>query len=184
MDLSKFKTSDWLVVGGGGAMLIVGLFFNWASYAGSSGNHAFDYFFTGGIAWLLVVAAGVIAFLLATGTIKPSAMQWPTILLLATGLGTLLMLIRLILGGGSVGNSVVSVDLDRGVGMYLGFIACAVAAVGAFMGFTASGGKLNDLKDVNKLKASFNQGGGGTPPPPPPPPPSMTPPPPPPPPAG
>ncbi|CAB4883936.1 unannotated protein [freshwater metagenome] len=173
-------------------MLIVGLFFHWASYAGYSANNAFDYFFTGGIAWILIVGAGIVTFLLTSGTLKTSGVQWPVIVLLATGLGALLMLIRLILGGGSEGNSMLSIDLDRAAGMYLAFVASGVSVAGAFMGFTASGGKLDDLKDINKLKASFNQGGGETPAPPsssgstppPPPPPSGSNPPPPPPPAG
>ena len=57
--------------------------------------------------------------------------------------------------------------------MILSTVAGIVAAVGGFMNFTASGGNVNDLKDMSKLKASF--GGGKAdddlPPPPPPPPP-------------
>lgn len=186
MDLSKFKTSDWLMIGGAVGMLIFGLMLDWASYGGASGNHAFDYFFTGGIAWLLVVAAGVVAALVALGTVKRDALPWPLVLLGATALATLLMLLRLLLGAGSVSAGIYSVDFDRGAGMYLSFIATAVALVGAFLGFKESGGTLDDLKDVNKLKSSFSSssaGGGDTPPPPPPPPGATPPPPPPPPPA-
>ena len=68
MDLSKFKPSDWLLVAAGAIMLIFGIVLDWAKVGSVSGNGPFDYFFTGGISWLLVVAAGVIAFLLATGT--------------------------------------------------------------------------------------------------------------------
>lgn len=185
MDFSKFKTSDWLMIGGAAVMLICGMFINWASFGGYSGNNAFDYFFTGGIAWILVVATGVVAFLLAGGMIKRDGLPWPLVLLAAAGLGGLLMLLRLILGGGSVGEDPFEVDLDRAAGMYLSFIGAAAAAAGAFMNFTASGGSMSDLTDMDKIKSQFGgNGGGGSTPPPPPPPPGMTPPPPPPPPAG
>ena len=89
------------------------------------------------------------------------------------------MLIRLIMGAGSEGTDLFEIDLDRATGMYLAFAATAVACAGAFMGFKESGGDLNDLKDMNKLKSQFGGAGGGQAPPPPPP--GMSPPPPPPP---
>jgi hypothetical protein len=165
VDFSKFKTSDWLVIGGGIAMLIFGLFVDWASLGGASGNNAFDYFFTGGLAWLLVVAAGVVAVLRVTGKL-PSTLPWPLLVLAATALGALLMLLRIIMGGGSESAAGFSVDLDRGAGMYLAFIAALAAAAGGVLGFKESGGELSDLKDFDKLKSAFDKD-GGTPPPPP-----------------
>jgi hypothetical protein len=183
VDFSKFKTSDWLVVGGGAGMLIFGLFLDWAKVGGASGNNAFDYFFTGGIAWLLIVGAAVVTFLLVAGVMKAGSLPWPLIILGATGLGALLMLLRLILGGGEEGAGGFTVDLDRAAGMYLSFIAAIVAAVGGVMRFKESGGDLSDLKDINKIKESFSTGGdspsGGMAPPPPPPPAAPPPPPPP-----
>jgi hypothetical protein len=171
VDLSKFKTGDWIMIAAGVVMLIFGLALDWASidtaFGSASGNGPFDYFFTGGIAWLLVVAVGVVAALLATGVLKPGGVQWPVILVLASALATLLMLIRIILGGGDEAGF----DLDRGSGMYVAFIAAIASLVGAVMAFRAAGGDLNDLKDVNKLKGAFGAKTGGdaaTPPPPPP----------------
>jgi hypothetical protein len=184
VDLSKFKVSDWLIIGGGLVMLTFGLFLRWASFAGFTGLGPFDYFFTGGLAWLLTVAAGVIAFLVAANVIRENAAPWPVILLGATGLATLLMLIRLIIGGDKSG-----VELDRGSGMFVAFIAAAVATAGAAMKFAESGGSLRDLTDPDKLRGAYGRGGRPPPPPPnggaappPPPPPSRggTPPPPPP----
>jgi len=182
VDLSKFRTSDWLIIAGGAAMLIFGLALDWATYHSVSGNNAFDYFFTGGIAWILLVAAAVVTFLLAGGLMKRGTLPWPLIVLGATALATLLMLIRLILGGGSEGAGGFSVDLDRGAGMYVAFICSVVALAGAVLGFKESGGELSDLTDMNKLKSAFGAGGraGEVPPPPPPPPPPAPPPPPPP----
>ncbi len=182
MDLSKFKTSDWLVIGGGLGFLIFGTFFDWAKIdfgglGSASGGNAFDFFLTGTVPWILLVGAAVITVLRATGTLKPSNVPWPLIILAATGLGALLVIIRLLVGPGD--------SLDRAIGLILSPIAAIAAAAGGFLGFKESGGDVNDLKDFNKLKGSFSSGGsgpsaGGTPPPPPPPGPSAPPPPPPP----
>lgn len=167
MDFSKFKTPDWLMIAAGAIMLIFGMVLDWAKVGSVSGNGPFDYFFTGGIAWLLVVAAGVIAFLLAGGTIKPGGPPWSLILVLGTGLAALLMLIRIIMGGGEESG----IDLDRGPGMYVAFIAAILAVVGAVLNYKATGGDLNDLKDFNKMKGAFAKPTDSAPPPPPPPPP-------------
>jgi hypothetical protein len=190
VDLSKFKTSDWLKIGGGLGFLIFG-FVSWVKvgFGGESESvgNAFDFFFTGTIPWILVIGTAVITVLIAMGTIKPGSLPWPLILLAATALATLLMIIRLLFnpiegkdlieaGGGSVG---------RGIGMWVSTLATIASLVGAFLGFKEAGGDLNDLKDMNKLKGQFGGAGGGSAaPPPPPPPPGATPPPPPPPPAG
>jgi hypothetical protein len=191
VDLSKFKTSDWLKVGGAIGFLIFG-FFHWTTVEGpggislGSGFNVFHFFFTGTIPWILIIGTGVITFLLLNGTMKAGKLPWPLIMLLATGLAALLLLIRLVFNpldgkdfiesnGGSVG---------RGIGLILSVIAGLVVFAGAFMGFKESGGDFNDLKDMNKLKGAFQGGSGGdSAPPPPPPPPGMAPPPPPPPPA-
>jgi hypothetical protein len=171
VDFSKLKTSDWLMIGGGAAMLILGFALDWTSvdtgFGSASGDGPFDYFFTGGIAWILVVAVGGLAFAHATGKL-PATQPWPLIFLAATALAVILMLLRLILGA--------RFDFaDRGIGMYGAFIWAAVAAAGAFMNFQASGGDLKDLTDMDKLKKSFsNDAGTGdtvtedAPPPPPP----------------
>ncbi len=187
MDLSKFKTSDWLKVGGGLGFLIFG-FVSWvkveAGPFSDSGGNVFDFFFTGTIPWILVIGTAVLTVLIVMGTIKAGSVPWPLVMLAATALATLLMLIRFLFnpiegkdlieaGGGSVG---------RGIGMILSLVATIVALVGAVLGFQESGGDLGDLKDMNKLKGQFGgASGGSTPPPPPPPPPGATPPPPPPP---
>ncbi|MFN3255830.1 MAG: hypothetical protein ACE37B_09040 [Ilumatobacter sp.] len=168
MDFSKFKTSDWLMVGGGVAMLILGFLLPWSTVsafgASSSGDSPFNYFFTGGIAWLLVVAVGVLALLKAIGKL-PETQPWGLIFLGGAGLATLLMLLRVILGGRDLGFGV---EADRGIGMYGGLVWAAVALAGAFMNFQAGGGQLSDLTDMDKLKDAFD-GDDSTPPPPPPP---------------
>jgi hypothetical protein len=109
-------------------------------------------------------------------------LPWPLIMLAATALAALLLLIRLIfnpLDGKDLIESAGG-DVGRGFGMIACVISGLAAFAGAFLSFKESGGDLNDLKDINKIKSQFNVGGdsAGTPPPPPP---GMTPPPPPPP---
>ena len=189
MDLSKFKTSDWLKVGGGVAFLIA-YFLDWSSFPtynvggvsyGGANLSGSDFFFRGTLPWLLTVATGVMAFLLAAGIVKAGKLPWNIIFVAATALATLLVFIYII----HPTYSGVS-DIGRGIGAWLGLVGAGVALAGSFIGFTESGGTLNDLKDINKIKGQFSGGsaGGDTPPPPPPPPGATPPPPPPPPPAG
>jgi hypothetical protein len=167
MDFSKFKTPDWLMIGGGAAMLIFGFVLDWTTidtgFGSAGGDSPFAYFFTGGIAWLLVVAVAVLAFLRVNGTLAETQ-PWPLIFLGATGLATLLMILRVILGA--------RLDFaSRGIGMYGALVWAGIAAAGAYLNFQASGGELSDLTDIDKLKASFSGGSnddGGTMPPPPP----------------
>jgi hypothetical protein len=189
VDLSKFKTSDWLKIGGAAGFLIFG-FFHWTTVSGpgglggGSGFNVFHFFFTGTVPWILIIATGVITFLLLNGTMKAGSLPWPLIMLLATGLAALLLLIRLLFNplDGKAAIESIGGSVGRGIGLILSVIAGLVCFAGAFMGFKESGGNFNDLKDMNKLKGAF-QGSGESAPPPPPPPPGMTPPPPPPPPA-
>jgi hypothetical protein len=189
VDFSKFKTSDWLKIGGAVGFLIFG-FFDWVSIDGpagfgsASGGNVFDFFWTGTLPWILILATGLITFLIVTGTMKAGTLPWPLIFLAATGLAALLLLIRLIFNPIDGSDAIESLggSVGRGIGMILSVIAGLIAFAGAFMGFKETGGDFNDLKDMNKIKGAF-QGSGADNAPPPPPPPGMTPPPPPPPPA-
>lgn len=175
--MGNFKVHDWLMVGAGAVMLTAGLVLDWSTvdtgFGSVSGDSPFNYFLTGGISWLLVVAVGVLALLNALGKLPPSQ-PWSLIMLGAAGLAALLMIIRIIVGG----RSELGIDLDRGPGMYVAALCAIVAAVGAFLNFQAGGGDISDLTDMNKLKKSFSGDdagststtGGDTQPPPPPPP--------------
>jgi hypothetical protein len=169
VDVSTFKVGDWLLVAGGAVMLIFGVALDWVTadtiIGEVSGGNAFDFFFTGGLAYVLVVAAGVVTFLLAGDLIKADHVPWPLVLLGATGVATLLMLVRLLLGSGHDG-------IDRGAGMFVAFLAAAMALAGAVLNFTASGGRFKDLTDLDKLKRAFGGTTRTAPPPPPPPPPT------------
>ena len=180
MDFSRFKTSDWLKIGGALGFLIFG-FFDWISidageFGSASGGNVFDFFWTGTLPWIIVLACGVLTFLLAQGMMKRGTTPWDLIMLAGLALAGLLLLIRLIFNP-LPGNS--EDFVDRGIGMYLSVISGLVALVGGWLAFKESGGTMDDFK---KLTANRGAGGGGMAPPPPPG--GMSPPPPPPPPVG
>lgn len=185
MDFSKFKPSDWMKVGGG-AVMLVAYFLRWweVDYFGyNDGVSGSEYFFTGTVPWLILIAVGVLSFLAAAGKFKlPSNMPAPLIFLGASILAFILVLIRFFSDGVDSGG--VDIPTTRGIGLYLALLAAIVVVIGSVLGFKESGGELNDLKDINKIKGQFSHGAGSPPPPPggytpPPPPGGMAPPPPP-----
>ncbi len=193
VDFSKFKTSDWLKAGGGLVFFIAGFLSWWSvTVSGFTGFGGADvsygglgeYFGSVGIAWIIFTAIAALTVLAVLGIFTlPSSIPAPIAFLGASALGFLLVLYRFFADGLPYsGDPGPGVDVSRGIGAYLGLIAAIVVVVGCVMGFQESGGNLNDLKDMNKMKAQF--GGPGAPPPPtgmnpPPPPGGMTPPPPP-----
>ena len=180
MDFSKFKTSDWLKIGGAAVFLIFG-FMTWITTTfagkdvpGAKAGNVFDFFWTGTLPWILVIGTAVVTFLMVNGTMKGS-LPWPLIMLLATGFAALLLLIRVIfnpLDGKDIVEAA-GFEVGRGIGMIGSVIGGCVAFAGALKGYTESGGNLSDLKDMNKMKSQFGGGSSAPPPPPgmPPPPP-------------
>ena len=166
MDFSKFKTPDWLKVGGALGFLIFG-FMSWVKVdwggdmglGSNSGGSVFDFFFTGTIPWILIMGSAVITVLLVTGKIKPGKMNWPMLMVIANGLAAVLLLIRFIFNPleGKDEMEMLGVDIQRGIGLILSVISGLVAATGSIMSFTAGGGNLKDLTDVNKIKDGFGQ---------------------------
>jgi hypothetical protein len=171
LDLSKFRVGDWILVVAGAVMLVLGLAVHWATihangvgYPGT--RNAFDYPLTGGIAWLLTVAAGVVAFLLAARLIPPGHTPWTRLMVAASALATLLMLLRLALGGGSdqrIGNQVVT--LGRGAGMYIALLAAIAALVGAIVNLRAEGDSIGDVLSTFTRRTGTANGERPLPPP-------------------
>ncbi len=99
MDFSKFKTSDWLMIGGGVCDVDLRLP-RWVTCQTPASvrlgrQRSFDYFLTGTIPWILVIAARRGDGAARAGKLN-TEQPWPLILLAATGLAALLLLIRLI----------------------------------------------------------------------------------------
>ena len=151
MDVSRFRPGDWVLVVAGAAMLLLGLAVNWATIHANGRNYggarnAVDYPLTGGLAWLLTVAAGVVTFLLASRLMRPGRAPWTRIIVGATALATLLALLRVVLGGGAdqrIGNQ--DVSLGRGAGMYVALVAAAAALAGALVNLRAEGDSLRAM---------------------------------------
>jgi hypothetical protein len=179
MDLSKFKTADWLIVGAGIGMFLFG-FLEWVTLSASGFGitlsqsfNAFEFFWTGTLPWLLVIAAAVITVLVTLEVVRRDQLPWSLVLLGVTVLATFLVLIRLFFNPID-GADEAGVDVGRGIGLVLATAASFVAVAGAYGKFRADGGELRDLTDLDKLKSAFSGGntssGSGVPPPPPPPP--------------
>ena len=146
--------------------MLIAYFLRWweVDYLGfNNGVSGSEYFFTGTVPWLILIAVGVLAFLAAAGKFKlPPTMPAPLLFLGASVLAFILVLIRFFSDGIDSGG--VDIPTKRGIGLYLALLAAIAAVVGSFLGFKESGGNINDLKDMNKLKGQFGQGGGGAPP--------------------
>ncbi len=171
MDLSTFKPSDWLLIGGGLGFLIFGSFLDWIRVSlggfGASGGNAFDFFFTGTVPWILIIGSGVLAFMLAGRLIRSGSTPWSTILLATTAVGTILVFIRLLIP--TLGEDIPDeVDVSRGAGLWLSFLSAAVALAGAILKHRESGGDLRSLTNVNRRSSGFDRSEPPSAPPPPP----------------
>ena len=125
MDVSRFRIGDWVLVGAGVAMLVLGLAVPWVTvtFRGidlPGARNAFDYPLTGGIAWLLVVAAGVVTFLRAGRLLRgrEDAVD-PAHRRRAPRSRSSSLVLRLILGPGDYSGA----ELGRGAGMIIAVLA-------------------------------------------------------------
>ncbi|CAN5515650.1 hypothetical protein BH24ACT5_BH24ACT5_06380 [soil metagenome] len=151
MDLSTFKVSDWLIICGGAVFLFFA-FVDWFRFDDLGGPNGFDFSLTGLVPWLLMVGAGVVTFAIAGGFLRPAGMPWPLVVLLATGLATLLVLLRTL-----IGFDVEGVDYDRAAGLWVCLLCTFVSTAGAVLAFQADGGHLRDLTDKDKLGDAFRR---------------------------
>jgi len=164
MNFSTFRTADWLKIGGALGFLTFG-FFDWVTVSGDDVSFAtdpkvFDFFVTGTIPWILVLGTAIVTVLPRTGRLSSSKANLPMLMLLANGVAAVLILIRLVvnpLDGKDMLESI-GVDVQRGLGMILSTASVLVATAGAFIGFTESGGRIDDLRDIDKLKGGFGRG--------------------------
>lgn len=171
MDFSRFRSSDWMVVGGGALMLIAG-FLAWftAKATGASAEaaaaagvgaedsaNAFEYFFTGIVPWILLVGAAVLVLLLVGQTLKANVP--PMVILAIVVLALLLIVIRVIIGHGEDIPEGAEIEISRSLGLWLALIAGVISTVGAFLNFSAAGGHLKDFADVDKLRGPTRKTG-------------------------
>lgn len=144
VDFKRFKLPDWLLVGGGAVVFLFG-FFDWFD-TGAASSSAFKFTLTGVIPWLLIVGSALLSFQIRTGMLRVQKWPWPTIFLLATAVGAILILVRAIMGAdGRDFNVPDEITFDRKFTLWFSLIGALAAAAGAALGFIAAGGTVNDL---------------------------------------
>jgi len=185
MDLSKVSKGGQIFAGAS-LVYFISSFLPWYSadlgFVDFSAN-AWDIGFLWCSLWALLLLAGAVLIALPAFGVKGPKIP-PVAYLAVSALAVVFGLLKLIIGEDD--------PIDTSFGIFLAIVAAAGATFGAFLLFKESGGSLDDLKDPNKLKASFGGAGhpggivpppppgGSVPPPPPPPPGGSVPPPPPP----
>lgn len=195
MDVNRLSTGE-KIAGASGVLLFIFMFFDWFTASVSTG------FFTasvGGSAWdamevipiilmIAIVAAVGVAVVRLTDAVFEPAISMNAVVAVLGAISFLLILYRII---SPPDSGFEGVSVDPAVGAFLGLIAAAGIAFGAYRAMQEEGVTFGDVGD--RLGGGRGPGAPGghaaTPPPPsqqqqqqPPPPPSSTPPPPPPPP--
>lgn len=166
MDVSRFRVGDWVLVVAGATMLVLGLAVPWVTVElggvdlGGARN-AFDYPLTGGLAWLLVVAAAVVTFLRSAGLLGSDHLPLTRLCVGATVLAVVLMGLRVALGAGDDARA----ELGRGVGMIIALVAAIAALGGAVANLRAEGDSIGSLLPSRQEPASA-EGPSTLPPPP------------------
>lgn len=147
MDLSKLKPSDWLV-GGGTLVFLIAMFLPWFKAEVdndfgvdfSDSVNGWEYQFFGIIPLLLLIAVTVALVVpkLADGVKIPDPigpLPKAQAALIAAGLATVIVLLRLLLGFEEDVPEGFGVEVNRGFGLFLCFLAAAAVTAGAFMKF-------------------------------------------------
>lgn len=134
MDFSKFKTPDWLMIGGAVGIFVAG-FLPWAEAFGESGAKVFDFLWTGFVPWELILGAAIVVVLVRLGLVRPQRVPVPLVLLVMCATAAILLFVRLVFNPGLEGVS-------AGIGMILSFVASLISLGGAAWGFLQATGKL------------------------------------------
>jgi hypothetical protein len=141
VDVSNFKTSDWLKIGGGAVFLVAGFLTWWkAEIEGLSDSaNAFEWFLQGTLPWLIFIAIAVVTALIALGKLSiPATTPVAPIILGAAAIATLLFLIRFFSAGfdGQDEFEELGGELSRGIGLWLALIGAVLVLAGAVIAFT------------------------------------------------
>ena len=143
MDFSKLKPGDWLI-GAGTLVFLIAMFMPWftAEAGGFSDSvNGWEYAFFGILPLLLLIAVTVVVVVpkLADGVKIPETIgPLPKLqaALIAAAVAAAIVLLRLILGYEEDVPEGFGVEVNRGIGLFLAFIAAAAATGGAFIKFS------------------------------------------------
>jgi hypothetical protein len=193
-DLSRLRRGEQIAAGAA-VLLFILMFFDWYSVSVNAGP--LGAFSVGGSAWqafdfidiyLMIVILAAIGLAVVTATERTPALPVTASVIVTAlaGLGTILVLYRLI--DTPVGDVPDGVDVSRTVWAFLGLVAIAAITYGGYLSMREEGTSFSDVG--GQARASFDapaardtSTGSAPPPPPPSEPPAATEPPPPPPPA-
>jgi len=168
MDLNKLSTGD-KVIAGSGIVFLISMFLPWWGLDfgefGSASNNGFDYFLTGWLPLLIVIAMVAVIYItrFTTTQLPKPPLPWSQVFLIAGGVVAVLLVLRVIIGS-SEGSGGFEVDLDRMWGLWV----AVLAAIGV-----GAGGFLKSKEPEVESAPGYADGGfpppppGGNPPPPP-----------------
>lgn len=170
MDISKLKTSDW-VIAGSGLVLFIASFLDWFTVSvddnsglgiggevGAGNGWDVGFFWAGipvllGLAMIAVVA--IRAFSPET-KLPDLPIGWGQTLFIAGVIAAVIVLLKLLIGEDVDGAEALGIDIERAFGLFLATLAAIGLAVGGFLKW-------------QEEKSGAALGGGSTAPPPPPP---------------
>jgi len=137
VDFSKLKPSDWLI-GGGAIVFLIAMFLPW--YKAEAGPfeasaNGWEYFLLGIVPLLLDIAVAVFVLLpLFNPSVNLPDSFGPVSraqgLLIAAAVASGLVLLRLLFEDGEEGFGV---EISRGIGLFLAFLASLAVLAGVFM---------------------------------------------------
>lgn len=134
MDLTRLGTGDRVLLISSGVFLLA-MFLPWYGATGFEGpgvgRSGWSYFLFGIVPMLLILAvAATVCVLRFADNVQIPELPLPLgqIILIAAGVATALVLLKLL-----IGDSAFGLDLDRKFGIVLGFLSAAGVCVGAYL---------------------------------------------------
>jgi hypothetical protein len=163
MDLNKLTTAEKVIIASG-ILFLISMFLPWWGLDfgefGSASNSGWDYFLTGILPLLIIIAmVGQIALAKFSTTELPKPpLPWNQLHMILGAIVAVLLILRVIIGS-SEGSGGFEVDLDRMWGLWVALVAAIGVGVGGFL-------KSKDPEDTY-AGPQYPQSGPGVPPPPP-----------------
>jgi hypothetical protein len=162
MDLNKLSTGD-KVIAGSALLFLIAMFLPWwglDTEFGSASNSGWDYFLTGILPLLIVIAMVAVIYItrFTTTALPKPPLSWSQLFLVAGGVVAVLLVLRVLIGSSEEALGV-SVDLDRMWGLWVALLAALGIGAGGFL-------KSKEPEAVDAGRYS-PPAPGGTPPPPP-----------------
>jgi hypothetical protein len=145
MDISKLKTSDW-VIGGSGLVLLIASFLDWFTVeidggglfqGASAGGNGWDVgFFWAGIPVLIGLAMIAVVAIRAFSPdtkLPDLPIGWGQTLFIAGVIAAVIVILKLLIGEDVDGAEAFGIEVKRAFGLFLATLAAIGLAVGGFL---------------------------------------------------